>query len=468
LRPNLHTSQIMTTKKILLLGSGYVTTTVVEYLTRRPENHITIANRTLANAETRSKDGHNSSQITVVQLDMEKDHEELARLVGEHDIVISLVPYLYHVIAAKACLEKKKHLVTTSYISPAMKELDEQAKNAGLTFMNEIGVDPGIDHLAAVKIIAEARQEGSKVVHFYSWCGGLPAPEFANNPLKYKFSWSPRGVLAALQNTAKFLENGQVVDIAPQNLLKSRRELNLHSELPTFEGYPNRNSVPYTEEYNIPEAQTCLRGTLRFKGFCSLMEHFIAVGLIDQTPRDDLNRDKATTAPKWSALMKQLLSAESTDKSTLEAALLTKLNLSAESEAGKEAVSAFNWIGLFDDIDAALRGTLLDSLSHRLETLMSFKQNEKDMIMLQHIFTLEKPDGKRYTKKATLIDYATDKFSSMARTTGLPCAISVQLILDGKINRTGVFGPMYADMNDLIIEGLEKEDIVVQYETIDA
>lgn len=447
------------------MGSGYVTTTVVEYLTRRPENHITIANRTLSNAELRSKDGA-SNQISVVQLDMEKDHEKLEELVGEHDIVISLVPYLYHVIAAKACLKKKKHLVTTSYISPAMRELDQEARDKDLVFMNEIGVDPGIDHLAAVKIIAQARKENSKIVSFYSWCGGLPAPEFANNPLKYKFSWSPRGVLAALQNTAKFLENGQVIDIAPQNLLKSRRELNLDANLPTFEGYPNRNSVPYTEEYHIPETETCLRGTLRFKGFCQLMEHFIAVGLIDQTPRADLSRS-GSVAPKWNQLMKELLGADSTEKASLEQALLTKLNLDAESEAGKEAVSAFNWIGLFDDVDAALRGTLLDSFSHRLETLMSFKQGEKDMIMLQHIFTIEKPDGKRYTKKATLIDYATDKFSSMARTTGLPCAISVQLILDSKIQYRGVFGPMFADMNELIIEELEKENIVVKYEDID-
>lgn len=458
----------MTTRKILLLGSGYVTTTVVEYLTRRPENHITIANRTLTRAEDRTKDAHNGShQVTVVQLDMEKDQEKLAQLVAEHDIVISLVPYIYHVIAAMACLEKKKHLVTTSYISPGMRELDEQAKSAGLIFMNEIGVDPGIDHLAAVKIINEARKEGSKIVSFYSWCGGLPAPQFADNPLKYKFSWSPRGVLAALQNTAKFLENGKVVDIVPQNLLKSRRELNLRPDLPTFEGYPNRNSLPYIEEYHIPETQTCLRGTLRYKVFCSLVQHFIDIGLADQTPRDDLNKDKAAAAPRWNSLLKTALGAESTDKVDLEKALLAKLNLESNSDAAKEVLYAFNWIGLFDDIEVALKGTLLDCFSHRLEALMSYKPHEKDMIMLQHIFTIEKADGKRYTKKATLLDFATEKFSSMARTTGLPCAITVQLILDGKINRRGVLGPMYPDMNDLILEGLEKENVVIQYETIE-
>jgi saccharopine dehydrogenase (NADP+, L-glutamate forming) len=465
----------MTQKTILLFGAGFVTTTVIEYLTRRPENHLIIANRTLGNAAVRAKQyAHNPEQVELVEFDIQNQDEEskkkLASLVEKSDIVISLVPYVYHVVLAKVCLEKKKHLVTTSYISPAMRELDASAKAAGLSFMNEIGVDPGIDHIAAVKIIDEVRKEGGKILSFTSWCGGLPALDaIGDNPLKYKFSWSPKGVLMALTNTAKFLENSEVKTIESLNLMKSAKPLKLHPDF-EFEGYPNRDSTPYQKEYDIPEAHTVLRGTLRFKGFCQMMYNLRTLGLIDNTERPEYKAGAG--APIWKDVMQKVVGAKGNSEEALTEAVLAKLNLAPETEEAKTVISGLKWMGLFSDIPLNLKGTLLDALSEQLLTKMSYNAGERDMTFLQHNFEIELKNGKKQTHIATLLLYG-DKdamsgkgFTSMAKGTGLPCAIATQLILDGVIKQRGVFGPMTREVNDPIEAGLAKEGIVVEDQVI--
>jgi len=443
----------VTDKKILLLGSGYVTTTVVEYLTRRPENVLTLANRTIENAEKRSNDGV-KDRIKVVQLDLENDDAKLEQLVGENDVVISLVPYLYHVKVAKVCLQKKKHLITTSYISPAMRELHQQAVDANVLLMNEIGVDPGIDHLAAVKIIDDVRKEGGEITSFYSWCGGLPIPErMEDNPLKYKFSWSPKGVLMASRNVAKFIENGEVVTVP--SVLDSSRKLKLSDKYPAFDGYPNRDSTQYVQEYNIPKSRNVLRGTLRYNGFCSLLKKLLLLGLIENTPVD---------GESWKQVTKSLVGAQSDDE--LRTKISEKLNLQGE-EASK-FVNDLEFFGLLSDEEKVGKNkNLLDAFAALLQRKCYYDADEPDFVFLQHIFEAEFPNGKKQTRKATLALFGDDKFSAMAKGTGLPCAVVTQLILDGKVSRRGVVGPMHSDLNDLITEGLKGENIVVDFETID-
>jgi len=216
-----------------------------------------------------------------------EDPESIDALVKDHDIVISLIPWTAHVHVIKSAIKFKKNVVTTSYVNPFMRELDQQAKDAGITVMNEVGLDPGIDHFYALKMINDIHAKGGKIDSFLSYCGGLPAPEASNNPLGYKFSWSPRGVLLALRSTAKFLENGQVVTIEGKDLMKSAKPIFTY---PAFavEGYPNRDSTPFVGYYNIPEAHTCVRGTLRYQGNPKFMQAIVECGFLDETTRDFL------------------------------------------------------------------------------------------------------------------------------------------------------------------------------------
>ena len=228
-------------KTVLVLGAGLVAGPMIRYLLER-DVHVTVASRTVEKAEKLVGAHPNSRAIA---FDIEKD-TNLDELVAEHDVTVSLLPYTHHVKVARACISAKKHLITTSYISPEMKALDNEAREAGVMLMNELGLDPGIDHMEAMRIIDEVHAEGGDVKSFKSYCGGLPAPEANDNPLGYKFSWSPRGVLLAGRNSAKFLKDGEVREIPSVDLFGTVEKVEIPS-LGEFEGYPNRDSVPYVE-----------------------------------------------------------------------------------------------------------------------------------------------------------------------------------------------------------------------------
>lgn len=207
-----------------------------------------------------------------------------------HDVVVSLIPYTYHAAVIKAAIKGKTHVVTTSYVSPAMRELDEQAKNAGIVVLNEIGLDPGIDHLYAVKTIEEVHAKGGKVKEFLSYCGGLPSPVAAGNPLGYKFSWSSRGVLLALLNNAAFYAGGKKQEVSGQELMAHAASYYI-SPAYAFVAYPNRDSTPFREFYNIPEAETLIRGTLRYQGFPEFIGALVKLGYLNDSEKSWLTSD---------------------------------------------------------------------------------------------------------------------------------------------------------------------------------
>lgn len=271
-------------KKILLLGSGFVAKPAAEYIVRDASNSLTVACRTLKTAQEFVADLPNT---TAVSLDV-SDAAALEKAVAAHDLVISLIPYTHHADVIKAAIKGKTHVVTTSYVSPAMRELDAAAKEAGIVVMNEIGLDPGIDHLYAVKTIDEVHAKGGKVKQFLSYCGGLPAPECSGNPLGYKFSWSSRGVLLALLNSAAYLAKGQQLDIDGKALMGYAKPYFISPAF-AFVAYPNRNSVPFREWYNILEAETVVRGTLRYQGFPEFIKALVQLGWLDAEAKDWLN-----------------------------------------------------------------------------------------------------------------------------------------------------------------------------------
>lgn len=221
------------------------------------------------------------------------------------DVVVSLIPYTFHATVIKSAIRKKKNVVTTSYVSPAMLELEAEAKEAGITVMNEIGLDPGIDHLYAVKTIDGVHKEGGKVTSFLSYCGGLPAPEASDNPLGYKFSWSSRGVLLGLTNTAKYYKDGKVEEVAGPELMGTAQPYFIYPGF-AFVAYPNRDSTTYRERYNIPEARTVIRGTLRYQGFPEFIRVLVDMGFLSEEKYDFLE-----TPISWKEATQKVLKASS-------------------------------------------------------------------------------------------------------------------------------------------------------------
>ncbi|TFF86478.1 saccharopine dehydrogenase, partial [Candidatus Thorarchaeota archaeon] len=267
-------------KKVLCLGAGLVARPYVHYLSDH-DFHVIVASRTKEKAERLIKGFKNAE---AVEFNIATDDELLFKLIREADLVCSLLPYVFHVKAAEVAIQHKKPFCTTSYISDEMKALDEEAKAAGILLLNECGVDPGIDHMSAMKIIDEVHEKGGKVLSFTSFTGGLPAPDANDNPFGYKVSWSPRGVLLAGRNDAHFLKDGEEVSIPGPELFDHCEDMDIPG-MGRFEGYPNRDSLSYIDIYDIPEVKTMLRGTLRNIGWCETLKKIADLGLLSVEER---------------------------------------------------------------------------------------------------------------------------------------------------------------------------------------
>ena len=389
------------------------------------------------------------------------DDKALDAEVAKHDLVISLIPYTFHATVIKSAIRQKKNVITTSYVSPAMMEMDQAAKDAGITVMNEIGLDPGIDHLYAVKTIDEVHRAGGKILSFLSYCGGLPAPEASDNPLGYKFSWSSRGVLLALRNAAKIYQGGKIVDIASKDLMGTAKPYFIYPGY-AFVAYPNRDSTPYKERYNIPEAQTIIRGTMRYQGFPQFIRVLVETGFLEDTPNDVLSKPVA-----WKEATKAIIGASSSSASDLEAAVVAKSTFDSEEDK-QRILSGLRWIGIFSDEKITPRGNPLDTLCAELEKKMQFEEGERDMVMLQHKFEIEHKDGSHETRTSTLVEYGDPKgYSAMAKLVGLPCAVAVQQVLDGTLSEKGVLAPMTPKINNPIMKELkEKYGVEMKEKTI--
>ncbi|EPX71618.1 saccharopine dehydrogenase [Schizosaccharomyces octosporus yFS286] len=445
---------------VLLLGSGFVALPTLEYLAQRKGNAVTVACRTLSKAEALIKGVPNSKAIA---LDV-ADEAALEKAVSEHDLTISLIPYTYHATVMKAAIKHGKHVCTTSYVNPHMAELEESAKKAGSICMNEIGVDPGVDHLYAIKTIEEVHNEGGKIKSFVSYCGGLPAPEDSNNPLGYKFSWSSRGVLLALRNSAKFYEGGKIVNIEGKDLMETAKPYFIYPGY-AFVCYPNRDSTVFKERYQIPEAETIIRGTLRYQGFPEFIHCLVDLGFLEDTPREYL--DPKGTALPWKEVTARVINAASSSESDLVKAI-SSAHQFKDSDDKKRIINGLKWLGMFSEKTVTPRGNPLDTLCATLEELMQYEEGERDMLILQHKFEVETKEGKLQTRTCTLLDYGVPGgYTSMAKLVGIPCGIASQQILDGVINTPGVLAPNDMKLCAPLIDELAKEGIVIHEEVID-
>jgi saccharopine dehydrogenase-like NADP-dependent oxidoreductase len=435
--------------QVLILGAGLVAGPMVRYLLAQPDFGVTVASRTVSKAQALIGD-HPQGRAVAVDV---RDTDALSKLVQAHDVAVSMLPYVYHLEVARQCLAHGVHLVTTSYVKPEMQALDPAVKEAGLTFLNEIGLDPGIDHMSAKRVIDDIQAHGGEVTAFLSYCGGVPAPEANTNPLGYKFSWSPRGVVMAGKNPAHFLWDGDEVSIPGEELFQHHWPVEVEG-LGTFEGYPNRDSLPYMELYGIRPSRTMFRGTLRYPGWCATLSTIAELGLLDDAERDDL------AGLTFAELTARLIGAEAGD---LPEALMTELDLARDSQV----LANFRWLGLLsDDPLPAGASTLLDVLAERMLALMSYAPGERDMIVLYDIFDAQYPDRAERTTSA-LIDYGIPHGdSAMSRTVSLPAAIAVRLILQGTITTRGVLVPVIPEIYDPVLDELETLGIRFDEQTV--
>jgi saccharopine dehydrogenase-like NADP-dependent oxidoreductase len=426
-------------KKVLVLGAGLVAGPLVKYLLDQPDLFVVVADVEAGRA-SRLVGGRPRGAAEVLDI---ADRAALGAAIGRADLVVSMVPYTFHPLVAELAIEQGRSIVTASYVGPAMKALDGRAKEKGVILLNELGLDPGIDHMEAMRVIHEVHDAGGSVLAFTSWCGGLPAPEANTNPFGYKFSWSPRGVLLASKNSAKFLKDGREVTIPAAELFAHPETIGIPG-LGEFEGYPNRDSVAYREAYGIPEALTVFRGTLRYPGWCETVRKMVELGLLDDAPRD---RPGGT----FNGLMRELaLAAAGADA---RAAVAARLRL----ETTSAVLSRLEWLGLFDETPLpAPKGSALDNLTLLMIDRLRYEEGERDMIVLQHDFLARTGAGRPERIVSTLIDYGVPGGdSSMSRTVGLPAAIGARLVLEGRIKLTGVQVPVHPEIYGPILDELE-------------
>ncbi|MCJ1308175.1 Saccharopine dehydrogenase [NADP(+), L-glutamate-forming] [Agyrium rufum] len=458
-------------KSVLILGAGFVVKPTVQVLSDAGIS-VTVACRTQSSAEKLCGGIKNTKPIS---LDV-TDSKALDDQVSKHDLVVSLIPYTFHADVIKSAIRTKTNVVTTSYVSPAMQALEEDVKKAGITVMNEIGLDPGVDHLYAIKMIDEVHAKGGKIKSFLSYCGGLPAPEASDNPLGYKFSWSPRGVLLAARNDGKFWQDGKIVQVPGPELMKSAKPYFIYPGY-AFVAYANRDSSVYKERYDIPEAETVVRGSLRYQGWPEFIQCIVDMGMLSDEKKSFLEKPIP-----WREATQQILAASSSTEKDLSLAINSKTNFSSTDEKNR-ILAGLKWIGMFsEDEMIEPRGTPLDVLCATLEKKMMYGPGERDLVMLQHRFEIE-IDGKTEVRTSTLVENGDPNgYSAMAKLgkeerailspspvfgmpridcylpiVGVPCGVAVKQVLNGTIAEKGILWPGHKSICDPLMKELKEQ-----------
>ncbi|GAA5959378.1 hypothetical protein JCM21900_000710, partial [Sporobolomyces salmonicolor] len=432
----------------------------VRTLAAKENLDVVLASNDLAAAQ---KLASQYSNVVAVQLDA-SDTVALREIIADTDVVLSLLPAPLHVDVAKLCIESKASLITASYTSPEMAQLHEQAQQAGIVLLNELGLDPGIDHCSAAALIEEARATGHELVSFVSFCGGLPSPESSSGPLGYKFSWSPRGVLSAALNSASFRIDGRDVDIDGTDLLRQGFKSVPVLRGFALEGIANRNSLAYLPQYGLPDdLPTILRGTLRYPGFCRIVDAFKKIGLLEV---EKLHAPVSS----WEDLVDSCLRSkafEVGDSESRRSALLAILG-DVDPHLVDDVLSTLSRLALLPNADSAAPLPALDSssaapidlfstiLAHQLK----YNPGERDLVILHHELTTRSTtssESELFT--STLVQYGTATDSAMATTVGIPIALGALLVLEGKISQRGLVSPSEPEVWRPLLSQLEQNGI---------
>lgn len=437
-------------KNVLIIGAGRSASSLIKYLLEKSESenlHITIGDLSLELAQRKTKGHKNATAIALDINNMEQRQTEIQKA----DIVISMLPAHMHIEVAKDCVTFKKHMVTASYISDAMQALDAQAKENGLVFMNEVGLDPGIDHMSAMKVLDEIREQGGKVILFESFCGGLVAPESDNNLWNYKFTWAPRNVVLAGQGgAAKFIQEGTYKYI-PYNKLFRRTEFLEVEGYGRFEGYANRDSLKYRSVYGLDDALTVFRGTIRRVGYSKAWDMFVQLGMTDDTYVIDDSEHMS-----YRGFVNLFLPYHPTD--SVEIKLRHQLKIDQDDVMWDKLVE----LDLFNDEKkiGLKNATPAQALEKILTDSWTLQEHDKDMIVMYHKFGYEL-NGERKQIDATMVCIGDDQtYTAMAKTVGLPVAMATLQILHGNIKTPGVQLPIKKEVYEPILKELEEYGVI--------
>lgn len=436
-------------RSILIIGAGKSTSSLVRYLLNETENHnfkLIIADKALKSAQSLAG---NHTNATGVEVDI-FNTEAREKAIQKADIVISMLPARFHIEVAKDCIRFNKSMVTASYVSKEMEALDEEVKEKGLTFMNEIGVDPGVDHMSAMQVIDRIRSKGGKMLLFESFTGGLVAPESDDNLWNYKFTWNPRNVVVAGQGgAAEFIQEGQYKYIPYQRLFRRTEFLQI-PKYGRFEGLANRNSLAYRSIYGLEDIPTLYRGTLRRVGFSKAWNVFVQLGMTDDT-----YSMQNTEEMSYRSFVNSFLPYSPTDSVELKLRLSLKIDQDDLIWDKLVELDIFNPDKKICINDA----TPAQALQKILEEKWTLKPEDKDMIVMYHKFGFEL-EGKQKQIDSTMVSVGEDQtYTAMAKTVGLPVGIATLKILNGEITKPGVLRPIHPEIYNPILKALEDYDI---------
>lgn len=434
--------------KVLLLGAGLVAAPAVRYLAAHGLG-VTIA----ANNPDRARELLGDLPGEVVDWSAD-DRQTLSRLLRENQVAISLLPATMHIPIARACIDARRSLVTASYASQPMRALDAEARAHGVTLLTEMGLDPGIDHMSAMRLIDDARGRGEEVLSFRSYCGGVPAVTANNNPWGYKFSWSPEGVLRATLSSMRYRVDGEVVELPPEKLEEACHALEIDG-LPAFEAYPNRDSIGYESIYGIGGVKTILRGTLRWPGWCAGVSAFRRLALLEGDP---------LAAPSWPALIARRVGVGA---DVAGEALRDAVARYLDVDASAPLITQLAFLGLFDaDREPARNGeSTMSALARRMSERMSYAAGEHDLIVMHHELITRRQDGAEVRYTSSLVVEGRDEETAMAKTVGIPAAIGARLLLEGGAAQPGTRVPVKRAVYEPALRALEAEDIVFSEQT---
>jgi saccharopine dehydrogenase-like NADP-dependent oxidoreductase len=432
-------------RNILVLGAGLSASSLIKYFIDESEKEnwiVTVVDRDIELVKKKTKNHPNSRALAFNALDA----DERKPYVQEADLVISMLPARFHIDIAKDCIAYKTNLITPSYVSPEMRALDQEAKDAGIIILNEIGVDPGIDHMSAMKIIDEIREKNGEMHIFESFTGGLVAPESDDNPWNYKFTWNPRNVVLAGQGSAaKFIQEGKYKYI-PYNKLFRRTEIISVEDYGLFEGYANRDSLSYRDIYGLEDIPTIYRGTLRRKGFSRAWDCFVQLGATDDSYVIEGSEDMT-----YRDFINSFLPYREFD--SVELKLRHYLKIDMDDTLWDKLV----WLDIFSDKKVGLKdATPAQILQQILVDKWSLKEDDKDMIVMWHKFVYRLNDT-YHEVNSSMVYIGTDQtYTAMSDTVGLPAAICGKMILNDVISLKGVQIPIEKNIYEPVLKELEK------------
>ncbi|MFA6259858.1 MAG: saccharopine dehydrogenase C-terminal domain-containing protein [Bacteroidia bacterium] len=430
-------------KHILIIGAGLSSSYLIRYLLEHSEKYswkITVADTDPDLANRKVNDHSNGLAIS-----LNVQHAgELNAAVSQADLVISMLPAIMHIQVAHVCLQHRKHLFTASYISEEMKSLHIEALKSNVLFLNECGLDPGIDHMSAMKMIHDIQQQGGEIQSFKSYCGGLIAPAYDTNPWHYKFTWNPRNVVLAGKSTARYKENGGLKFIPHTRIFTQTENVKVHSG-ESFDAYANRDSLEYIHPYGIESVHTVLRGTLRGKGFCAAWNALVQLGLNDDS--FSIEFPEGMNFRSWLDAFVQ----DMPDKSLEE-----RVAWQLQTDQQGEIMQKLTWLGLFDPKPLGIHeGSPAAVLEHLLLDKWPLQTGDLDRIIMHHEIGYSLNGVTKVLKSSLEVIGEDEMYTAMSKTVGLPLGIAAKLLLTGKIKSSGVHIPVIPEFYQPILEELE-------------